>query len=139
MDNPKKTTPLAAIAEAVKSATKTECATGEGYELGNFLGEKATSQKDGLRLFVTYSGFREGKRYMDGYENEGGSETYTLYIQAGGQKLRETVNAIRDYLRKPPNAEFIDTSGGYRFIAANSGAAMRENGYGVFEMTLTIN
>lgn len=139
MDKQPKITPLTAIAQAVTDALRVECTTGEGQELYQFLESTATVQKDGLRIFVAYTGFRAGARYSSGYETSDGAETYSLYIQAHDKKsVRETVNKLRSHLREEPNAEFTDDAGEKRFISATGGAAMREKGFGVFEMQLTI-
>ena len=131
--------PIDAIAVVIKDATGIEPTCGEGQDLQDFLETKATAAKSGVRLFVAYNGFTDADRYASGYESDGGAENYTLYIQTD-KNLRAIVNKIRAYLNDETagNADFTDTSYNRRMITATGGAAMREKGFGVFEMNIRI-
>lgn len=136
MAKPKKE-PIEAIADVVEAATDVTPTCGEGHDLADFLTTKATASEKGTRIFVAYHGFTGGEIYTSGQQSDNDTENYTIYIHAGNN-VRETVNKIKRHLRTDENMIFTDTTGEMRVIAATGGAAMRENGFGVYEMNIRV-
>lgn len=136
-EQPKKYEPIEAIANMVVTATGIKPTCGEGHDLSDFLASKATAADKGTRIFVAYHGFSGAELYANGAATDSDVENYTIYIQAD-KNVRETVNKIKEFLRIDENVEFKDTSNNFRVIAATSGSAMREKGFGVFEMNIRV-
>jgi len=136
-EQPKKYEPIEAIGNMVETATGIKATCGEGHDLNDFLQSKATASEKGTRIFVAYHGFAGGEMYSDGRQSDSDTENYTIYIQAE-KNVRETVNKIKQFLRTDENMEFRDTTNSRRIIAATGGSAIREKGFGVFEMNILI-